>query len=171
VYFMTSARLGFRTWREDDLDLATALWGNADVMRHIGGVQPREAIAARLAREIATQAEAGIQYWPIFLLDGGAHVGCCGLRPYRPEQRTHELGFHVLPAYWRQGYAEEAALAVVDHAFFDLGVWGLFAGHNPQNAASRRLLEKLGFRYTHSELYPPTRDIHPCYRLDAPTMP
>ena len=53
------------------------------------------------------------------------------------------------------------------YAFNTLGVKGLFAGHNPANEASRRLLEKLGFRYTHDEYYPPTGLNHPSYRLTA----
>jgi hypothetical protein len=46
-------------------------------------------------------------------------------------------------------------------------VRALFAGHNPANQASRELLARLGFRYTHDELYPPTGLMHPSYRLDG----
>ena len=53
------------------------------------------------------------------------------------------------------------------YAFNTLGVKGLFAGHNPGNAASRRVLEKLGFRYTHDEYYPPTGLNHPSYLLTS----
>jgi ribosomal-protein-alanine N-acetyltransferase len=48
-----------------------------------------------------------------------------------------------------------------------LEVTGLFAGHNPKNEASRHILAKLGFRYTHDELYEPTGLQHPCYLLTA----
>jgi RimJ/RimL family protein N-acetyltransferase len=44
---------------------------------------------------------------------------------------------------------------------------GLFAGHNPKNEASRQLLEKLGFRYTHDEYYAPTGLNHPSYMMTA----
>jgi RimJ/RimL family protein N-acetyltransferase len=137
-------------------------------MRLIGGPLTRHEVEAKLAREIATQDSMQVQYWPIFLLDTGEHVGCTGLRPYRPAERVYELGFHLLPAYWGQGLAEEAARAVIGHAFSTLGANGLFAGHHPENAASRRVLEKLGFRYTHDELYPPTGLRHPSYFLAAP---
>ncbi len=49
-------------------------------------------------------------------------------------------------------------------------VWaitGLMAGHHPKNASSQRVLEKLGFRYTHDELYPPTGLQHRSYLLTA----
>jgi len=166
VYFLASDRLGFRRWRPDDLPLATRLWGDPEVTRHIGGPLTAAAVAARLAAEIASDAQAGIQYWPIFQLGDGAHVGCCGLRPYR--EAIPELGVHILPAFWRRGLAHEAARAVIAHAFRALGARALFAGHNPENLASRALLEKLGFRYTHDELYPPTGLLHPSYLLRPP---
>jgi RimJ/RimL family protein N-acetyltransferase len=43
----------------------------------------------------------------------------------------------------------------------------LFAGHHPANAASKRAVEKLGMRYSHDELYPPTGLHHPSYILTA----
>ena len=55
----------------------------------------------------------------------------------------------------------------MDHAFRDLAVGGLFAGHNPKNTASRHLLQKLGFRYTHDEFYAPTGLQHPSYMMTA----
>jgi RimJ/RimL family protein N-acetyltransferase len=76
-----------------------------------------------------------------------------------------ELGYHIRSQHWSNGYATEAARAVVTYAFEVLGVTGLFAGHNPQNEASRHILAKLGFQYTHDELYEPTGLEHPCYQL------
>jgi RimJ/RimL family protein N-acetyltransferase len=114
---------------------------------------------------MATQVEHGFQYWPVFRLADGAHVGCCGLRPHRSDEGVHELGVHLRPAFWRRGLAYEAGVAVRDHAFHELRARGLFAGHHPENAASGPLLRKLGFRYTHDELYTPTGLHHPSYLL------
>lgn len=96
-------------------------------------------------------------------------MGCAGLRPYQAAGPVHELGFHIRRAFWGRGLAEEAASAVIRYAFSTLGASGLFAGHHPENAASRRILEKLGFRYTHQDFYPPTGLLHPCYSLAAPS--
>jgi [ribosomal protein S5]-alanine N-acetyltransferase len=166
-YFLTSERLGFRTWRGEDIELAMGLWGDPEVVRFIStGAPSRADVARRLEQEMATQAAHGVQYWPMFLRSDGSHVGCCGLRPYRPESGVFELGVHVCRAFWRQGLAMEAARAVIAHAFDDLGAAALFAGHNPRNAASRELLQRLGFAYTHDELYPPTGLMHPSYLLE-----
>jgi len=168
-FFLRATRLGFRHWRSSDLGIALGLWGDIRVTRFIDarGKLSREQVQERLEAEIAGQKEHGLQYWPIFLLDSNQHVGCCGLRPYDPARRIYEIGFHIRPECWRRGYAYEAATAVMNFAFEKLGAAGLFAGHNPQNEASRRLLTKLGFRYTHDEYYPPTGLDHPSYLLTA----
>jgi RimJ/RimL family protein N-acetyltransferase len=148
-----------------DLELALGLWGDAEITRLIGGPFAMEQVQRRLAQEIANQAAYSIQYWPVFLLTDDAHVGCCGLRPYPSEPRVYELGFHLRRTYWGQGFAIEAARAVIEYAFAQLDAVGLFAGHHPANEPSRRVLIKLGFSYTHDEFYPPTSLYHPSYRL------
>jgi hypothetical protein len=64
-----------------------------------------------------------------------------------------------------RGYASEAARTAIAHAFGALAIRQLVAGHHPENRASRRLLERLGFRYLSDDLYPPTGLHHPTYLL------
>jgi RimJ/RimL family protein N-acetyltransferase/ribosome-associated protein YbcJ (S4-like RNA binding protein) len=168
-YFLTTARLGLRHWRAEDLDLARGLWGDPQVARWIDtrGQLTDDQVRERLAGEIRLQRDHGVQYWPLFRIDNSRHVGCCGLRPHDPAARIYELGFHIGAHSWRKGYAVEAARAVIAHAFGPLGAAGLFAGHHPRNRASRQLLLKLGFQYTHDEYYAATGCQHPSYRLTA----
>ena len=167
-YFLTSERLGFRRWHGEDLPLAIGLWGDADVTKLIGGPFSEAQVQARLTTEIERQQKYGIQYWPIFLISSGIHVGCCGLRPYDDAQKIYEIGFHICKSHWGQHYAFESAQAVIGYAFDTLDASGLFAGHNPANEASGRLLSKLGFQYTHDEYYAPTGLMHPSYLLAKP---
>ena len=164
-YFLKTERLGFGYWSSEDLPLAQGLWGDPDVARFIGGPFTDEQIRQRLERHLAYLRDYGVQYWPIFLLETGEHVGCGGLQPYRMEEQIYELGFHLHRAYWGRGMAEEAARAVIRFAFESLGLKTLFAGHHPDNAASRRVLEKLGFQYTGEEVYPPSGMLEPTYFL------
>jgi len=168
-YFLCSRRLGFRRWHREDFELALGLWGDFRVTEFIDarGQLSENQVRERLEQEIATAGSYNIQYWPIFLLSDGSHTGCCGLRPYDLAQGIYEIGFHIRPKYWRRGFASEAALSVMEHAFQVLGAKGLFAGHNPRNDPSRLLLAKLGFRYTHDEYYAPTGLDHPSYLLTA----
>ena len=166
-----TARVSFRCWQREDSALAQALWGDPRVMRYLDvrGALDEAAVRARLDAEIETERAHGIQYWPIFLRDGGAHIGACGLRP-RDGKSTDvelELGFQLRPPCWGRGLAVEAARAVIAHAFDRLGIGALFAGHHPENEASRAVLEKLGFTRTGEEHYAPTGLAHPSYLLRA----
>src|SRR5215468_5208623 len=64
-------------------------------------------------------------------------------------------------AAWRSRHRAQSS----SDAFETLGARELFAGHHPDNAASRHMLEKSGFSYTHDELYPPTGEMDPGYVL------
>ena len=161
-------RLTFRSWRDDDLELGLLLWGDPDVMEMIDsrGALSKEQILQKLSEEIALAGEHSIQYWPVFKKSNDEFVGVCGLRPYK-EQGVLEIGFQIRTKFWGQGLATEAAEAVIDYAFGELQVSALFAGHNPKNAASRHMLEKMGFTYTHDEYYEPTGLKHPSYILKS----
>ena len=169
-FFMTSQRLGFGVWRAQDVDLASAIWGDNAVTRWTGGPFTPDQVQARLSTEISDLIEHGVQYWPIFHLDTGDHLGCCGLRPRDADAGVLELGYQLRPGAWGRGYASEAARAVIDWAEAK-GVRALFAGHHPSNAASRRTLLGLGFAYAHDEFYPPTGQVEPCYRLQIAALP
>ena len=159
-------RLAFRLWREEDLPLARALFGDPRVTALVGGPFDDATVEARLAAEISCQRTHGYSYWPVFVADDFA--GCCGLKPRDPAARMYELGFYLRPAFWGRGLAVEAGRAVVAFAWEVLGATGLFAGHHPENHGSRGALGKLGFRYVHDELYPPTGLMHPGYELCRP---
>lgn len=166
-FHLETARLRFRSWTEDDADLANDLWGDPLVTRLIDSRGPlsREHVLARLETELAHEREHGVQYWPMFLISGPELAGCCGLRPHQPADADFELGFHLRPQFWGQGLAGEAARAVIGYAFHTLGAKTLFAGHHPDNVESKRLLGKLGFRPSGSVFYPPTGLVHPSYLL------
>ncbi|QHZ45808.1 MULTISPECIES: GNAT family N-acetyltransferase [Bacillus] len=166
-YFLQSKRIGFSLWSKEDMDLANVLWGDPDVTAYISsrGRLEAEEVKNRLQQEIEQYQTDGVQYFPIFAIDNHAFIGCCGLRPYNLDERVYEIGFHLVRSMWHKGYASEAAKSMIDYAYTKVNASKLFAGHHPENQASRKLLNKLGFRYTHDEFYPPTGLHHPSYIL------
>lgn len=162
-FFLKTNRIGFSRWAQGDLELAELLWGNPAVTRYIcaDGIFSINDIINRLNTEIHNESLYQVQYWPIFELAANDLIGCCGLRPYRANE--YEIGFHLRPEFWGQGYAEESANAVIKYAFTVLKAEKLFAGHHPDNSKSRKLLNKLGFVYTGDEFYEPTGLYHPSY--------
>ena len=170
-YFLRTRRLGFGIWTHADLSLAFGLWGDPEVTRLTGGPFAPQQVRERLEREINNHEQHGVQYWPIFVLETEEHVGCCGLQPHKPAECIYQLGFQLHVTFWGRGLAYEAAEAVVARAFTILGIPALYAGHHPDNRASRGVLRHVGFRYTHDEFYPPTGQIEPCYLLRRGDLP
>ena len=164
-YFIESERIRFGIWNIKDIDLAKKLWGDKEVTKYISGKGyfSEEEIFIRLTKEIANQEKYKVQYWPIFMKDTNEFMGCCGLRPYDLEKNIYEVGIHILPQYWGKGIASEALNKVIEYAFEELKVSNLFAGHNPENSASKKLLTKVGFRFVREEYYEPTGLMHPSY--------
>lgn len=164
-YFLESENIGFSKWEKGDIELARSLWGDKNVTKYIcaTGVFTEQDIKARLAKEIDTDYNFGVQYWPIFDITTEDLIGCCGLRPYDLENRIYEIGFHIKCKYWGQGIASKGAKIVITYAFDVLNASNIFAGHNPNNTASGKLLSKLGFHYIGDEFYAPTGLNHPSY--------
>jgi ribosomal-protein-alanine N-acetyltransferase len=171
TYFLQSQRLGFRWRSQDDLPLLRELWGDIEVTKFFGGPFPEEEIQRRLQIEQDRGIAHFFQYWPMHLRADGEFVGCCGLRPYKLEEGIPELGFHLRPKFWGRGVAPEAATAVINYAFQTLGAKALSAGHHPENANSKKVLERIGFRYSHDELFPALAIEIPYYLLPRPAEP
>ena len=76
----------------------------------------------------------------------GKLVGAVGLRDIDAEHSLAEMGFWVAVEGWGQGYATEAARAVVAFGFEQLGLNRIYAHHMVRNPASGRVLAKLGMK-------------------------
>lgn len=154
-------------WTDADSALAESLWGDPQVSRYlcVDGVFTKEGIATRLALEIQNQTLYGVQYWPLFFQKTGDLAGCCGLRPFDSSGCAFEFGIHLRPLYWGHGIATEAGHAALAFARENIGLSEIVAGHHPENRASQKVLQKLGFTYLKDSFYAPTGLMHPAYRL------
>ena len=99
---------------------------------------------ARAFIRAATAAD-GETVFLIALADGEL-IGACGIATLAAGQP--EIGYWLGVRFWGQGYATEAAAAVVEHAFLNAGHEFLLAGARITNYTSRRVLEKCGFEWT-----------------------
>jgi len=145
---MRTARLLLRDWGEGDRAPFAALNADAKVMEHFPSTLSREA-SDRLVDAIVEGWEAnGFGLWAMELLDGGAFLGFTGLS--RPSFDAHfmpavEVGWRLGRGAWGQGYATEAARALLRWAFDTLDLNRVQAEADTRNVASARVLEKLGF--------------------------
>ncbi|MBF0548423.1 MAG: GNAT family N-acetyltransferase [Candidatus Riflebacteria bacterium] len=163
--FLSSARVGFRKWTSKDLKFAFTLWQDSEVTKYIGGPFDENEIRLKIEREIACEEAYNMQYWPVFSIENGEFLGCGGLRPYKIENKIYEIGIHLMKNCWGKGYGNEIAQCVIQYGFSVLNASAIFAGHNPKNEASRGMLTKLRFKYSHDEFYAPTGLMHPSYFL------
>lgn len=98
------------------------------------GQQRREAVRGRATN------------FAIRLLPDGPLIGSAGLRDIDPEHLQAELGFWIGREWWGQGYAREAAAAVIRFGFESLELNRICAHHMARNPASGKVLRALGMR-------------------------
>lgn len=141
--FLTTARLAIRRFRPEDA---------ADLFEYLSDPQiyrfePGEPIDRAQAQQRATDMAASSDFWAIELAATGKVIGQLYFQQVDPaEHLTCELGYILNPAYHGQGYGSEAAGALVQHALTAGGMHRVVAHCNPENSASWKLLEKIGFR-------------------------
>ena len=78
--------------------------------------------------------------------DGGQVIGNIGIRRKPENDWEADIGYELAPEYWGLGYASEAALAIVDFGFRELGLHRISSWCIADNAASARVLERVGLR-------------------------
>ena len=138
-----------RPFQSEDLTAIESLYGDPRVSRHLENGPYRPAKAAKLARRALDAAIEQLTlagYGPLAVLENDRLVGAAGVQPLPilgPERL--ELSYLIASDRWGLGLATEAAAAVVGDAFGRLGRDHLVAVARPDNAASRRVLDKLGF--------------------------
>ena len=82
----------------------------------------------------------------ITLTEGGQLIGNCGLRQVPENELEADIGYELAPEHWGKGYATEAAKAMMDFGFRELGLHCVSSCCIADNTASVRVLERLGLR-------------------------
>jgi ribosomal-protein-alanine N-acetyltransferase len=140
-------RLRLRPFTAGDFDDLFALFTDPEVMRFVGnGVRTREETETSLARMAGQWPRHGFGMWALHEKDTGRFVGRCGLQPL-PGTPEIELGYTLHRAFWGRGFATEAAAASVRHGFEAAGLSRIVAIARAENAASRRVMEKVGLTF------------------------
>lgn len=146
---LDTPRLCLRTIEADDAPFYLALINDPSWIRNIGDKGIRTLQAARAAiveGPCAMQQRLGFSLYLIVRRSDQAPLGLCGLikRDALPDV---DIGYAIAPPYWGQGYAYEAAQAVMAYAHDALGLQRLLGITAPENIGSNRLLRKLGLHF------------------------
>ncbi len=143
---LTTERLELRRFTAADLEPLLAVFADAEVMRYVGAERRplrRSQVSALMSRVRADWSEHGFGLLAITERETGRLVGEAGLQ-YLEEGPDIELGYTLGRAAWGRGYATEAARAILRWGFAGLRLHRIVAVADPANAASLRVLEKLG---------------------------
>ena len=148
-----SERLYLREWVPDDWKRFRPLATDPRVLRYIGHGKPwtDEQIKARIASWIEVGRRRGWVLWPVIHRDDAELIGFCGFWDgFAPDV---EIGWRLLPEYWGQGLATEAAQAVMEYGFQRWNFPRLISVAQPENKASLRIMEKLGMEFERGFLH------------------
>lgn len=119
------------------------LWTDPDVRRFLWDDR---IISMDEAAEVVEASLQGHGMWVLRRKDSGEDVGFCGLREFDDPPQV-EILYALFPEHWHQGLATEASREVLRYAFDELGLEKVYAGADPPNETSFRVMERLGMTF------------------------
>lgn len=145
---LETARLVLREFDEGDVGPFFLLGSDPAVTRYTGDPAPlrdhAHALQVLRDRPLADYRTHGFGRWACVLKETGEVVGFCGLKRLPELGGEVDLGYRFLPACWGRGLATEAGMPVLDFGFTRLKLARILGLVHPANAASVRVLQKLG---------------------------
>ena len=147
-------RLLLRLPAPEDAAFFAASLSDFDIAKNLSSVPHpySEADAADFIARVTNDRAMGEGWcYTIVLKTTGALLGCCGLHL---KDGHVELGYWIAKSFWNQGYASEAARRLLAFGFGVVKAEAVEAGWFHDNAASGRVLAKLGFAASHVEPWP-----------------
>lgn len=153
MHELETTRLTLRPWTEADAP-ALYRWASDPEVGPRAGWEPHASVeeSAAIIREVLAVPES----YAIVLRESEPEdepVGAIGLKFGAASELAHgareaELGYWLARPFWGRGYMPEAGRALLAHAFLDLRLEAVWAGHYEGNLQSRRVMEKLGLTET-----------------------
>lgn len=146
---METERLLIRPRSMADLEACLAIDRDPSVTRHVPGPWSNpDAHRAFVVARMQTIYPDGLGYWSVMdRTEPRRFLGWILLLPYREKTDEVEIGWRFVRANWGNGYATEAAAAILRHAFHTVGLEKVVADIAPSNVASIRVAEKLGMHF------------------------
>ena len=150
---LTTERLILRPWAETDAgDLYR--YAKDDRVGPIAGWPPHSSVdnSAEIIRTVFSAPET----YAVCLKEDNRAIGSIGLmigaRSDKEIPDTEgEIGYWIGVPFWGRGYIPEAVREIQRHAFEDLGCTALWCGYCDGNGKSKRVQEKCGFTFHHTE--------------------
>jgi RimJ/RimL family protein N-acetyltransferase len=164
---IATERLLLRTWKEGDESTICEIMQNSEVNRYLSPhnldkLSTIEAISKSSMRNIN---EKGYGYFICEEKSTGKVIGMMGLNYTQIAHRyfpCYTISWILGREFWRQGYATEAAKAMIDYAFDTCKITKICACTVEDNQASRKTMERLGMQYVDTFSFPGIEVSNPC---------
>jgi [ribosomal protein S5]-alanine N-acetyltransferase len=142
-----TTRLRIRPVSQSDLSSLLAVNGDDSVTRYLpySSWQDMADAEAWYGRIMALQEKGDTFQFVMTLRDHNDAIGTCLLFRLAEQSARAEIGYALGRDHWGKGYALEAMSALIDRAFSDLSLHRLEAEIDPRNAASAKVLGRMGF--------------------------
>ncbi|KOO51091.1 GNAT family N-acetyltransferase [Viridibacillus arvi] len=145
---LETERLLLREITTDDAEDIFAYFSNDNVTRYYGqdtfkDIQQAEKVVELFSKNYAEKR--GIR-WGIQRKGIKGIIGTIGFHAWSPNHKRAEIGYEIHPDHWRNGYALEAVSTILSYGFDDMELTRIGAIVFVDNAASSKLLTKVGFQ-------------------------
>ena len=148
---LSTKRLTLRPPAERDVPTLVELADNEKVARNLGTMpHPYGVDDARYWINVLSKTAPLKRTFAITDRLTDEFMGGCGYRPSADHPRQVEIGYWLGERYWGQGFAAEAAQALIDHAFENEAVDTVWVTVRVTNFQSKRVIEKCGFQFAHN---------------------
>ncbi|MCZ0204667.1 GNAT family N-acetyltransferase [Streptomyces sp. UMAF16] len=139
-------RLLLRRWRDSDLEPWAAMNADPEVREHLGDLLSRDQSDASVAQYQADFDRRGYGWWAVEVRGTGEFIGFAGLDPVDDGMPFTgvEIGWRLARSAWGQGYATEAARAVLAYGFDTLGLPEILAVTTSTNHRSQAVMRRIG---------------------------
>ena len=146
---LQTERLILRDFKEDDWQDAHEYGSDPESVKYMPfGPNTEEETKAFISRALARQAEFPRSFYDFAIVKKSDRklIGSCSINIVNAENKEAMVGYIINRNYWNQGFAAEAARAVVGFGFEKMGLHRTIASCDPANTASYRVMEKIGMQ-------------------------
>lgn len=157
TYLFTSARLGFRNWRDDDIPVMAAINSDPLVMEFFPSTQNLEQTTDFVKRMQEELKESGFCYYAVEKKETNELIGFTGLHKQTFDADFTpciDIGWRIKREEWNRGYATEAAGKCLELAFYQFGLTDIKSIAPAINIRSIRIMQKVGMRLVKTFQHP-----------------
>jgi len=158
-HLLTTERLRLRSWKENDIEAILAITKDPEVTKYLKHHKLHEIETIQKLSEKAkhTISEHGYGYFICEHKETGIVMGLVGLNyidieaPYFP---CYTVSWILSQSFWSNGYATEAAAALIRYGFEACNLQTIYACTTPENKASEKVMQRLNMNFVTTFAFP-----------------